>query len=349
MDHVLQADIDIVAEAASDPDVLRYAHTAARARLGLLLPHDREDVLAGWAKYQYSKGVGHVRHSTAGKRSFQCLSKEESLSLETPTFWHKWKMQKIVQFSALSTMTANMGQSNYIAANSWLDKQMTYERPETDGVTLMWGAVGGIGMRWKAFASQDMLNGTPEALLTVEDASIVLHMTTTKMAEVEWYAASFFDEYTREFMLKDTAGVIKGEDYQPLQKASAPTIKRRQSEADDEKKPAAKSTPESGPLGGWPVLGNYSFGEEVPAVTLLPDAPLEEGGRVQLVNLQAKTGQTGTLVKHNKDGKWKVRMDTDGGIALLQACYLVAIAKEHGTSKKEKLTAKMEGAATITA
>merc|ERR1712038_435528 len=126
---------------------------------------------------------------------------------------------------------------------------------------------------------------------------------------------------------------------------NAPTIKRRQSEADDEKKSAAKSTPESGPLGGWPVLGDYSFGEEVPAVTLLPDAPLEEGGRVQLVNLQAKTGQTGTLVKHNKDGKWKVRMDTDGGIALLQACYLVAIAgtasgeKEHGMSKKEKLKA----------
>jgi len=88
---------------------------------------------------------------------------------------------------------------------------------------------------------------------------------------------------------------------------------------------------------------------------MLPDTPLEEGGRVQLVNLQAKTGQTGTLVKHNTDGKWKVRMDIDGGVALLQDRYLVAIAdttdaapasraKETGASRREKLKAKVASA-----
>ena len=43
------------------------------------------------------------------------------------------------------------------------DKMAQFQRPEVDSVGLMWGAVGGIGMRWKAFASEDILNATPEA------------------------------------------------------------------------------------------------------------------------------------------------------------------------------------------
>ena len=34
---------------------------------------------------------------------------------------------------------------------------------------LRWGAVGGIGMRWKAFASEDFLNDVPDALLTIAE------------------------------------------------------------------------------------------------------------------------------------------------------------------------------------
>merc|ERR1712176_1191042 len=99
-------------------------------------------------------------------------------------------------------------------------------------------------------------------------------------------------------MLSESAGVIKGEDYLPMPKASATTLRRKKSEPDVESKAAMRSTPESGPLGGWPVLSA--------AVSMLPDTPLEEGGRVQLINLQAKTGQTGTLVKRTTDGKWKI-------------------------------------------
>merc|ERR1712113_305886 len=101
------------------------------------------------------------------------------------------------------------------ASNCYLDKMPYFERPETDSVTLMWGAVGAIGMRWKAFASQDMLNANPEALMSVMDASKVLTITTSKMDPPEWYAASFFDEWTRQSMLAPTAGQSSGENYLP--------------------------------------------------------------------------------------------------------------------------------------
>merc|ERR1719491_1871247 len=75
--------------------------------------------------------------------------------------YRRYKLHKSVQFSAWSTMTGNLGQSNYTAANAALDKFPAHQRPEIDAVTLMWGAVGGIGMRWKAFASADVLNANP--------------------------------------------------------------------------------------------------------------------------------------------------------------------------------------------
>merc|ERR1712194_498211 len=121
------------------------------------------------------------------------------------------KMEKSVQFSAMSTMAGNVGQAGYVAANSWLDKVVYYERPEIDAVTLMWGAVGGMGMRWKAFGDKDFLASNPDALMGILDASKVLHMTTTTMTPPEWYAACFFDEWTRNAMLAPTAGAVKAE------------------------------------------------------------------------------------------------------------------------------------------
>ena len=72
---------------------------------------------------------------------------------EAGMWYHNHKLQKYVVFTALSTITPNMGQSNYIAANSFLDKLAPYERPEIDAVGLMWGTVGGMGMRRRAFGS----------------------------------------------------------------------------------------------------------------------------------------------------------------------------------------------------
>lgn len=66
-----------------------------------------------------------------------------------------------MMFSASTTMFGNTGQSNYCAANNLLDahtfsyRQTNYDSFEA--LTLMWGAVVGLGMRWKAFASQDFL------------------------------------------------------------------------------------------------------------------------------------------------------------------------------------------------
>lgn len=117
-----------------------------------------------------------------------------------------------------------MGQGNYIAANSWLDKIPFYERPEVDSVTLMWGAVGNIGMRWKAFASADFLNATPEALLSIDDARKVLCITCTKMDPPEWYAGSFFDEYSRQGMLHPTAGGGTGGGWRPGEDSGVPGV-----------------------------------------------------------------------------------------------------------------------------
>merc|ERR1712061_703962 len=111
------------------------------------------------------------------------------------------KAQKSIQFSAMSTMMANMGQANYVAANSMLDKFVSFERPQIDAVTLMWGAVGAIGMRQKAFGDKDVLNAHPEALLTLHDASKVLHVTAVTMGVPEWYGASFYDDWTRKAVL----------------------------------------------------------------------------------------------------------------------------------------------------
>lgn len=51
---------------------------------------------------------------------------------------------------------------------------------------LMWGTVGGMGMRWKAFASADFMNATPDLLMGIEDAAKVLHVVATKMEMPEW-------------------------------------------------------------------------------------------------------------------------------------------------------------------
>merc|ERR1719282_1347393 len=127
----------------------------------------------------------------------------------------------------MSTMTPNMGQSNYIASNCYLDKLPQYQRPEIDGIALSWGTVGGMGMRWKAFASQDFMNQTPDLLISIDDACKFLHVVATKMDPPEWMGSQYFDEGTRNFMLAPTAGTRGNEDSVPLpikmEKSKEPT------------------------------------------------------------------------------------------------------------------------------
>eukprot|EP00408_Alexandrium_pacificum_P046623 CAMPEP_0171255810 /NCGR_PEP_ID=MMETSP0790-20130122/52966_1 /TAXON_ID=2925 /ORGANISM="Alexandrium catenella, Strain OF101" /LENGTH=803 /DNA_ID=CAMNT_0011723789 /DNA_START=65 /DNA_END=2477 /DNA_ORIENTATION=+ len=310
----------------SDPRAAYYAHASARAELNLYVPHDGEPELLQLKKVQDKAGIGGKHTKTLFQWSRQPMNKEQAE--EDGIIFKHVKAQKIVQFSALSTMTANMGQSNYVAANCYLDKMPFFERPETDAVTLMWGAVGNIGMRWKAFASQDMLNANPEALMHVSDAAKVLTMTATRMDPPEWYAGSFFDEWTRQSMLMPTAGVHSGEDYKAISLGAnkvdswldAPKEAHKEERKLEESEMPLQAT-ESGPLGGWPTLFEEPASLAAPA---LPEPELCEGLRVQLRGLQpAKNGLLGTLLKKCKEDKWKVRLDK-GENALLKAEYLVA-------------------------
>merc|ERR1719491_1370354 len=89
-------------------------------------------------------------------------------------------------FSAGSTMFGNVGQSNYCAANCLLDAQtFSYRQTNYDNfeaLTIMWGAVVGLGMRWKAFASQDFLGGT-DMTFDYREAQTTLKMMFTVAPE----------------------------------------------------------------------------------------------------------------------------------------------------------------------
>jgi len=80
---------------------------------------------------------------------------------------------------------------------------MAYERPEVEAVSLMWGAVGTIGMRWKAFASQDALLATPEALISIDEASRILKVTCCMMGLPDNYGAALWDEMTRMHVMHE--------------------------------------------------------------------------------------------------------------------------------------------------
>jgi hypothetical protein len=100
-----------------------------------------------------------------------------------------------VLFSAISSMNGNMGQSNYCAANQLLD-QLTFSRRTTnsdnfEANTVMWGAIGNLGMRLKAFGSQDFLaliDNTDDVLMTPREAQECLRYLVTGVAP-EWVGA----------------------------------------------------------------------------------------------------------------------------------------------------------------
>merc|ERR1712203_990650 len=109
---------------------------------------------------------------------------------------------------ALSTFTANVGQSNYIAANSFLDKLPGYQRTVIDTVSIMWGTVGGMGMRYKAFGDNDF---TPQhLLLSIDDCSKILHLVVTSVGRIpEWVGANYFDESIKDYVIAPSAGLVK--------------------------------------------------------------------------------------------------------------------------------------------
>ena len=322
---IFRADPDVVNAAVSrDPQAAQYAHASRRAELGIIQESIYGEVQLKEEIEKQLKAAQEEASSTTTLAISGGPRQMPAQAISGKMHSTCMKLQKTVSFTAMSTMTANMGQANYIAANAYLDKIPQYQRPELDSVGLMWGAVGGIGMRWKAFASEDVLNKTPDALLTIPDSSKVLYAACCTMQTPEWFSASHFDETTRGYYLSPTAGQIKLE----LPESAAAQSWEKQVEADRkalEDVPAIDRRPvpsNFAPLGGWPSLVKAQPG----GLAIQMQAPLQQGVKVRLTGLRAKNGVTGTLMQQFADGKWKVKLDDGSGNALLRPGFFEAVA-----------------------
>jgi len=116
----------------------------------------------------------------------------------------KWLM-----FSAFSTSMGNVGQSNYSSANIFMEGVTYHKRTATpfhSACTMQWGVVGGIGMRVKAFGSQDiMVNTVAESeYLTLEDSRRILATMLTTRLNIENVLANVMDAATRAAILAQT-------------------------------------------------------------------------------------------------------------------------------------------------
>jgi len=350
MSRVFQADRQIVATAVRDNNqAAAYSHTSCRRDLAMSRPEDGDaktvgDLLRGEWRGEYRAPKPHMGPWMS------LFVEDNKLTVAYQCSRYGFNTDKMIQFSASNTMTANMGQTNYISANSYLDKMPFYERPETEAITLMWGAVGGIGMRLKAFGSQDMLNATPEAQTTVDEAAKIMWVTVGWTGVPEWYNVQMYDPVTREWFLRPTAGNGSGGGYRGGESTAVPAIdlpeqKREMAEKEDEaeakkaefaekeqklprKEAMAAPEPPLSPLAGWPGFAGAPAAETVPA----GGGSFVEGARVMFTGMKAKNGMTGTLVKMQGNGRWKIRMDLDGALASLKEENLALV----GTSAAQK-------------
>jgi len=188
------------------------------------------------------------------------------------------QQQTWLLFSASSTPTGNVGQANYTAANAYLDG-ITYQARQdrslcSNPITMMWGAVAGIGMRWKAFATVDFLNATPEVQFSIEESANVLLLAFAVKDIPEWWG--MMPPVMREVMLTQMGQAPKGYDQELLDSTS------------------------EDPLG---VAQTYPRASK---------SRFTEGTRVRLTDLQknpAMNGRTGTLQEEVEQGKWRVTVD----------------------------------------
>ena len=176
----------------------------------------------------------------------------------------------------------------------------------------MWGAVGGIGMRWKAFASEDFLNDVPDSLLSIEDCGKVLHCTAVYLYPPEWICAQRYDDQTKKAVLRPTAGQIPLD----ISTVSAAEVADTalQGLPDVDRRPVPGNFSDS-PLGGWPSL-------------------VSEGAKVKLTGLRAKNGVTGIVMNCFDDGRWKVQLDDGSGSVLLRAHCFEVLETTHAVVQK---------------
>jgi hypothetical protein len=304
MPATFKADLEVVGAAAtSDTTSISYAHVARQA--DFVGPK-----MATMVQTDMKANMGGLRHLGVPLND---IDHTAQFSFDI--------VQKYVMFTALSTMTPNMGQSNYIAANAFLDKVPSFERPERDCIAMSWGTVGGMGMRYKAFGSQDFMNMTPDLLLSIEDCCKILCVVTTRMGAPEWMGANLFDENTRWTMLQPTtsAGSEDATVFTTSPPAKQPLAKEA-SRREEEEGEADEKQPERVPLGGWAMLAGTQ-------ATAVPSSvePFE-GARVRLTGLNSKENFTGTILKVYEEGKCRVNLDGEKGNALVKSTNLQVIA-----------------------
>merc|ERR1719261_2075011 len=91
----------------------------------------------------------------------------------------KFDVKNGIYFSAVSTLQGNFAQANYCAANCFLDNLSCWQRmaytPNFKSTAMQWGMVGGIGMRLKAFGSNDVIAQSMQALvMSLDEAKLCL-------------------------------------------------------------------------------------------------------------------------------------------------------------------------------
>mmetsp|Transcript_141338 Transcript_141338/g.260468 ORF Transcript_141338/g.260468 Transcript_141338/m.260468 type:complete len:603 (-) Transcript_141338:120-1928(-) len=240
----------------------------------------------------------------------------------TPEFMGYWGW---LQFSALSSMMGNMGQGNYCAANNLLDvmsfnARMTF-RPNDMPCTMMWGAVTGIGMRWKAFASQDFLakdENFAAMLIYYNEAQTGLGYILRGFAP-EWVSVALFDPQTLAFIKSkevvrhpDPWGFAKGKG---LGRGGGLSFDNEDSSLDVYEKNSQQVESDE-----W----------------LIPGRRVEICGLLKSPDLN---GMKCTLVEEVDDEKWQVRLDGDLGDKLIKVANMKSFhnkpitAEDHSTKE----------------
>jgi hypothetical protein len=334
-----KADPEIVQAAiANDPSAALSAHTSRRTDFNADAPWDSE---------QINKSVSLSMVTKTPPSSAVLTKFNAQINPVDPSYVYTMKCIKTVFFSGFGTVLGTIGQANYLAANSLLDRIHWTDKPDNEYSTLMWGGVGGqVGMRYKAFGSMDALNAAPENLLTMDDARRILQMVTTCGAP-EWMAGSASDYWSRENMLRLSAGYGTGGGWKPPgEDAHVPLDK--QLNVQGERKDLGVTKPKvdtaeigQGPLGGW----NFARSLVGEGAEEKLNLEIVEGARVMLtgLDLKRKNGTTGIVIKQMSNGRWKVKMDDDSGFALLpdQCLKCVASAQDAaadvGLVKKENV------------
>jgi len=315
----------VVAAVKQNPRSLQYAHVSRRIELQ---PHFQssegfallEDAPASTALALVDNDGGRA-DSSAVVPFHKKLKEAKNLKGKMPTLTctASFKTEKSINFSALSTMTGNMGQGNYGAANIMLQGIQQHERSYLDSTCLLWGAVGYLGMRWKAFASQDFLQKIDDGnqLFTIFDSRTILNLIACRADAPEVICAGIFDQATRNAILGETSGSgaggydggslalpsddspkdVLGANGNIVEEAPHSTERRRIAKKDE---PISVSSPQ---------------GTETSAL-------LKVGDRVQLTGLKKNNGMMGTLAKYAQNGRWRVTLDNGAGNALLREVYL---------------------------